>query len=253
MTDSAELRQLAETVASTVGREVATRREGGFSFTTKSSTTDVVTEIDTWSEDTVVEMLSTSRPHDGFLGEEGTSRSGTSGITWVIDPVDGTTNLLYNLQGYSVSIAARTEEHVIAGAVFDPVRDELFSASRGHGAWLDGNPLAVTPITDLSIALVGTGFSYLAEQRRAQAEALMTLLPEVRDIRRGGGAAIMLCEVASGRLDACYERGLSPWDSAAGVLIAAEAGAIAHEGELVYAVAPGIAKPFAALLQTMGA
>lgn len=244
---------MAEAVAATVGREVAIRRKGEFVWTTKSSNSDVVTEIDTWSEETVVAMLSERRPDDGFLGEEGTSHQGTSGITWVIDPVDGTTNLLYDLQGYSVSIAARTNDEVVAGAVFDPVRDELFSAGLGQGASLDGAPISVAPITDLSVALVGTGFSYLADKRREQAESLMTLLPQVRDIRRAGGAAMMLCEVAAGRLDACYERGLSPWDSAAGALIAAEAGAITHEGELVYAAAPGIAEPFIALLETMGA
>jgi myo-inositol-1(or 4)-monophosphatase len=253
MSEPAELRTLAELVSATVGREVANRREGEFRWTTKSSTSDVVTEIDTWSEEAVVEMLSERRPDDGFLGEEGTSRPGSSGITWVIDPVDGTTNLLYNLQGYSVSIAARTEDEVLAGAVFDPVRDEHFSAALGQGALLDGVPISVSPIVDLSVALVGTGFSYLADQRRTQAESLMMLIPQVRDIRRAGGAAMMLCEVAAGRLDACYERGLSPWDSAAGALIAAEAGAITHDGDLVYAAAPGIAEPFIALLNAMGA
>ncbi|MGI9614513.1 MAG: inositol monophosphatase family protein [Acidimicrobiales bacterium] len=253
MTDPSELRTIAADVASSVGREVAVRRANGFSWSTKSSATDVVTEIDTWSEDEVVSRISALRPDDGFLGEEGTNRESRSGVTWVIDPVDGTTNLLYDIPGYSVSIAASVDGTPVAGAVFDPIRGELFSAALGAGATRDGDPISASTKADLATALVGTGFSYMAEARRGQAEQLVTILPLIRDIRRAGGAAMDLCDVACGRLDAYYERGLSPWDSAAGGLIATEAGARVVDGTLTAASAPGLADEFFALLDSVGA
>ena len=248
-----QLRQLASTIAKSVGTEVGHRRTNDFTWTTKSSATDVVTEIDTWCEEEVVRRISESRPDDGFLGEEGTSTVGTSGVRWVIDPVDGTTNLLYDLPGYGVSIAAQIDEVTVAGAVFDPIRDELFSGAIGEGATLDGGAIRASDKSDLATALVGTGFSYLADGRREQAEQLVSIISQVRDIRRIGGAALDLCSVACGRLDASYERGLSPWDSAAGVLIAREAGAHAVEGPLTIAAAPGIAEAFVLMLESVGA
>ena len=243
-----ELRALAAQTAKTVGREVAERRSKDFSFTTKSSTSDVVTEIDTWAEGAVVDLLLQQRPDDGFLGEEGTSRLGTTGVVWTIDPVDGTTNLLYDIPGYSVSIGASINGEPVAGAVFDPVRDELFSAAISAGATRNDLPIEVSAATDLRTSLIGTGFSYDADERREQAVSLAMILPEVRDIRRLGGAALDLCAVACGRLDGWYERGLSPWDSAAGAVIAAEAGAIVAVGELTIACAPGILDALVKLL-----
>lgn len=248
-----DLRAIAAAVARQVGSEVVRRRRGDFSWTTKSSASDVVTEIDTWAEAEVVRLISEQRSDDGFLGEEGTSTTGTSGVRWVIDPVDGTTNLLYDLPGYSVSIAAEIDGVVLAGAVCDPIRSEVFAAAVGGGATLDGMPIRASEKADLPTSLIGTGFSYLAEQRVAQADQLRTVLAEVRDIRRIGGAALDLCSVACGRYDGCYERGLSPWDSAAGALIAREAGARVTEGELTIAAAPGIAEALFDLLERIGA
>lgn len=255
---STELRDLASEIARTVGTEARARRRKPITFSTKTSSTDVVTEIDTWSESVIVERLLAARPDDGIVGEEGAAHKSSSGVTWVIDPIDGTTNLLYDLPGYNVSIAARTDEHVIAGAVYDPVRQELFAAARGHGATrtaeIDGTvALAPSSKADLATALVGTGFSYLPERRAEQAIGLQTLLPRVRDIRRLGSAALDLCAVACGRLDAYYERGLAPWDEAAGGLIAQEAGATVVLGNLTIAAAPDIAHELQQLLVAIDA
>jgi myo-inositol-1(or 4)-monophosphatase len=248
-----EFRRIAETLAEVVGLEAGDRRQDDFSWSTKSSISDVVTEIDTWAEDEIVRRVCELRPNDGFLGEEGTSTPGTTGVLWVIDPIDGTTNLLYDIPGYSVSIAVQVEGTTVAGAVFDPVRREVFSAAAGGGATRNGDAITASTASELSVSLIGTGFSYRAEQRRDQAKVLATVLPAVRDIRRMGGAALDLCAVACGRLDASYERGLSPWDSAAGALIALEAGAIVDDRELTWTSAPGIADAFRALLTSAGA
>lgn len=251
--DLTELRSIAVDASARIGGEVAKRRQVDFSWSTKSSRSDVVTEIDTWSELAIVDDISKRRPDDGFLGEEGTSRPSRSGVTWIIDPVDGTTNLLYDLPGYSVSIAAEFEGSVIAGAVYDPIRLEVFSAATAQGATRDGDPISVSTKADLETALVGIGFSYDADQRVRQAEQLREILPVVRDVRRMGGAALDLCSVACGRLDAYFERGLSPWDSAAGGLISSEAGADVTTGDLTTAATPGIAKAFQQLLTDVGA
>lgn len=253
MISSEQFREIAGDIATTVGREVADRRDGDFEWKTKSSVSDIVTEIDTWAENEIVRRIIELRPHDGLLGEEGTSTPGTTGAVWVIDPVDGTTNLLYDIPGYSISIGVQVEGSTVAGAVFDPVRDELFSASQGGTATRNGATIRASSATELSSSLVVTGFSYRAEQHRAQAVTLETVLPEVRDIRRLGGAALDLCSVACGRVDAFYERGLSPWDSAAGALIAAEAGATVDDRELTWASGPGIADAFRELLLRAGA
>lgn len=252
-----ELRDLAAEVAQRVAREVGERRAKDFTWSTKSTTTDVVTEIDTWAEATVVELISAQRPDDGFLGEEGTNWSGTTGIVWVIDPVDGTTNLLYDIPGYSVSIGVERMGKVVAGAVADPIRDELFAAALGAGATKDGLPITVSKITELPVALLATGFAYNPDKRREQAQGLVEIVPEVRDIRRHGGAALDLCAVACGRVDAYFERGLSPWDSAAGTVIAREAGAFVERGmeanSLTLASAPGIAIALGELIDKAGA
>ena len=194
---------------------------------TKSSGTDLVTAADRESEQLIVELLLSARPHDGIVGEEGSERRGTSDIEWVIDPIDGTTNFFYRYPGFSISIAASDADGALVGVVHDPMRAETFSAARGEGAWLNGELLAapstVAPITE---ALVATGFSYSAELRRRQAQLLPDLLATVRDIRRGGSVALDLCYVAAGRLDAFYEAMPKRWDIEAGALIVAESGRV---------------------------
>jgi len=248
MTNPVELRTLAEAVAREVGEQVVARRNSGFTWETKSSTADVVTEIDTWAENAVVELLTATRPHDGLLGEEGTSTTGTTGVLWTIDPIDGTTNLLYDIPGYSVSIGVSVDGVPAAGAVFDPVRSELFSAAAGDGATRNGETIAPSGSMELATSLLGTGFSYKSDQRAYQGSTMEMIIPAVRDIRRLGGAALDLCNVACGRLDAYFERGLSPWDSAAGALIAAEAGADVVTGPLTRASTPGIVSALDELL-----
>jgi myo-inositol-1(or 4)-monophosphatase len=221
-----ELLTLAMAIAREVGdrlREV--RRAGKLEVTTKSTATDMVTDMDVWAEQHIVGRLLDARPADGVLGEEGSDVSGTSGVVWCIDPIDGTTDYLYGHTGYSVSIAALVEGEPVVGVVHDPALDQQFTAVRGFGAWRDHEPLRTSTLADLSLALVGTGFSYRAERRARQAALLTTVLPRVRDIRRMGGAALDLCSVGCGRLDAFYEHGLNAWDIAAGGLVAVEAGA----------------------------
>lgn len=246
---SSELRSIAEEVARSVGQEMLARRSAGFSWETKSTSTDVVTEIDTWAESAIVEAITKQRPDDGFLGEEGSNSAGSTGVRWVVDPVDGTTNLLYDLPGYNVSIGAELDGEAIAGAVYDPVRAELFSAATGHGATRNGEPIQVSGQDELDQALVATGFAYDAPRRRQQATSLVEILPSVRDIRRLGAAAMDLCAVACGRVDAYFELDTKPWDRSAGALIASEAGAIVTVGELTIAAAPGISTDLRALLE----
>ncbi|MFE5742085.1 inositol monophosphatase family protein [Streptomyces celluloflavus] len=227
---------------------------------TKTSPIDVVTEMDIASEKLITGFLAEHRPDDGFLGEEGASVAGSSGVRWVIDPVDGTVNYLYGLPSWAVSIAAEKDGETVAGVVAAPMRGETYRAVLGGGAYRDGERLHHRPAPPLSQALVATGFGYLAERRAGQAEVVRTLLPRVRDIRRGGSAAIDLCDVACGRLDAYYERGLNPWDLAAGELIAREAGALtggrpgeAASGELTLAASPALFEQLQPLLDELGA
>ena len=202
---------------------------------TKSSPTDVVTEMDRRSEELITRRLLTVRPGDVVLGEEGGQSGDAAGenvVRWVIDPLDGTVNYLYGLPDWAVSIAAEVAGQIVAGVVHLPRRGETFTATLHGGAWLadgqGGAPvrLQARPGAPLSEALVGTGFGYLAARRKVQGEVVAALLPWVRDIRRAGSASVDLCSVAAGRLDAYYERGLNYWDYAAGALIAAEAGAV---------------------------
>lgn len=202
----------------------------------KSSRTDLVSDADRDAEAAIEKLLLGERPHDGLLAEEGASSEARSGRRWVVDPLDGTTNFLYGIPAWAVSIALEDAAGPAVGVVLDPARGEVFSAVRGEGAQLaatdgpagdpgDATRLAIEPAERLDTALVATGFGYDPEQRAAQARLLTVVLPRVRDIRRAGAAALDLCWVAAGRVDAYYERGLSPWDWAAGSLIAAEAGA----------------------------
>jgi len=225
---------VAEQVAREAGRLVHDGRPEHLGVAaTKSSAVDVVTAMDLASEDLVRRMLARLRPDDGILGEEGGHEPGTSGVTWVVDPIDGTVNYLYGLPAYAVSVAAVAGEPtpatwtVLAGCVHAPATGETWTAGRGQGAHLDGRRLALAPAPPLDRCLLGTGFGYVAERRRAQARVLAALLPQVRDVRRIGAAAIDLCQVATGRLDLYYERGLQPWDLAAAALVVAEAGGVA--------------------------
>ncbi|MEZ5216323.1 MAG: inositol monophosphatase family protein [Ilumatobacteraceae bacterium] len=202
------------------------RRRGDLGADTKSSSTDVVTVYDRASEELIVGELRRHRPDDGLLGEEGAEQDGTTGVRWLIDPIDGTTNYLYDLAGYAVSIAAEDDEGGLVGAVYLPATDELFTAQRGGGARCNGATIRCSELTDVRTALVGTGFGYTPERRAAQGARAARLLPSIRDIRRFGAAAADLCYVAAGRLDGYYEQYLNPWDVAAGTLIAREAGAV---------------------------
>jgi myo-inositol-1(or 4)-monophosphatase len=196
---------------------------------TKSSPSDVVTEMDTRAERLITERILAVRPDDGLLGEEGSERQGTSGVRWIIDPVDGTVNYLYSIPAWAVSLGVQVDGEPAVGVVAVPPLRETFYAVRGGGAYLrrDGalaQRIHCQPPVGLDAALVATGFGYRPDRRAAQGRVLATLLPEVRDIRRGGSAAVELCSVACGRVNAYYERGTHAWDYAAGGLIATEAG-----------------------------
>lgn len=221
------LMNIAARIAVEVGRKVTVgRRLGLGEVLTKSSPTDMLTQWDAAGEAIVVDLLHRLRPDDGIHGEEGARSAGTSGITWYVDPIDGTTNFMYGIPVHAVSIAACDEQGPVAAAVSVPAQREVFVARRGHGAWLLGRRLACTDGPDVDRSLVATGFSYLAERRRTQIARLVDVLPAVRDLRRIGSAAADLCYVAAGRLDAYFEEHLQPWDYMAGQLIASEAGAV---------------------------
>ena len=227
---------------------------------TKSTGTDMVSEMDRAAEALIVDRLLGARPDDGMVGEEGTDRAGTSGVRWVVDPLDGTTNYLYGLAGFGVSIAAELDGVPVAGVVLDVVRDELFAATRGGGATRDGMPITASAATDLGSALIATGLLVRGRAAGPSGRCPGPGPPRVRDIRRFGAAAVDLCSVACGRVDGYYEAGLAPWDLAAGGLIAAEAGAVLTDfvggpvqAGAVVAAAPGIASAFLELVAGAGA
>jgi myo-inositol-1(or 4)-monophosphatase len=221
----------------------------------KSTRTDAVSDVDRASEALILERIGHFRPHDGFLAEEGSHRRGTSGVRWVVDPLDGTVNYLYGLPDFAVSIAAEVDGLSVVGVVHCPSRDETFRATVEGGAWLDNRRLEVNQGVEAALALIGTGFAYESEVRAEQGRLVARLLPEVRDIRRAGSAALDLCSVAAGRLDAYFERGTKAWDRAAGGLVAAEAGAAvsdltgaAPNDAMVLAAAPGLARTLRQML-----
>ncbi len=230
-TDNATLAHLAESFAREAGDLVRTRPESVLVAATKSSAADVVTAMDVAAEDLLRRRITELRPADGILGEERGHEPGTSGVTWVLDPIDGTVNYLYGIPAYAVSVAAVTGGTdpatwtVLAGCVHAVVDGRTWTAARGGGAFLDGRPLSIGEDRGLDGALLGTGFGYTADRRRHQAGVVAALLPRVRDIRRIGSAAMDLCTLGSGGLDVYYERGLNPWDLAAGMLVALESGA----------------------------
>ena len=227
---------------------------------TKTTGTDMVTEMDRAAERQIVATIRRQRPHDAIVGEEGTAEPGTTGVEWIVDPIDGTTNYLYAYPGFAVSVAAAVDGEVVAGVVVDPLHNDVFAAAKGAGAERNGEPIHASDQAQLGHALVATGFSYQPERRRRQAEVLVQVLPSVRDIRRMGAAAVDLCSVGCGRVDAFYEKGLARWDYAAGALVAAEAGALvadldggAPSTNFTVAAAPAIFEPLRSLLRTAGA
>jgi myo-inositol-1(or 4)-monophosphatase len=258
-TDIAALRELAAQLAHDAGAIAfeGRRRDEAVDLgsITKSSRTDIVTRFDRAAEASIVERLRRERPRDAIVGEEGTDHPGTSGYAWYIDPIDGTTNFVYDLPSWCCSVGVAHHDRMVAGAVFVPALGELYTAGAGQGATLDGRRLAVRDEVELGRALVATGFSYDARRRRAQAAVVASLIGDVRDIRRSGSAAVDLCMLAAGRVDVYYEAGLNSWDMAAGELIAREAGAVtsdfgggpARPAEMLAAV-PALHAAFVALL-----
>jgi myo-inositol-1(or 4)-monophosphatase len=249
-----ELRRIAVDVALDAAAFVAAERASTKWFAstdTKSTPTDMVTAVDKASEARIVAALAARRPGDGVVAEEGSAAVSTTGVTWVIDPIDGTTNFVYGYPATAVSVAAVDDANEsIAGAVVDIGRREVFSAARGDGAFRDEQPMTLPggPAA-LSFALIGTGFSYHPEMRAEQAALLTRLLPIVRDIRRGGSAALDLCWASAGRTDAYFERGTAPWDRAAGLLIAHEVGLSGdYTGDLVWVAHPRIADELVGLI-----
>jgi myo-inositol-1(or 4)-monophosphatase len=241
----AELERLAAATARAAAELVAASYGRAEPVGNKSSPTDVVTQTDLRAEELIRRHLSATTPEAGVLGEEGETERRAARLQWVIDPLDGTINFLYGVPLFAVSIAAALDGEVVAGAVIDVLRNELFSAHLGGGAHLDGEPIAVSGCTSLPDALVTTGFSYRSERRDLQGGVAHRVLSRARDVRCFGSAALELCWVACGRADAYFQRDTEIWDRAAGALIAAEAGArtelpCPENDDLVIATAPGV-------------
>jgi myo-inositol-1(or 4)-monophosphatase len=255
-----ELAELAR-VAVSAAQDAAALLAAGFGarrkyIDTKSSATDMVSEVDRAAETLITDRLRELRPADGLLGEEGADIHGSSGVRWVIDPLDGTTNYLFGIPVYSVSIAAEIAGAAVVGVVIDPSRNETWAAIAGGGAWRNGEAVRVASgRSQLDTALVGTGFAYRAERRAWQASVAAQVIPAVRDLRRFGSAALDLCWVAGGRLDAYYEWGLNPWDLSAGELLCREAGGLVEilPGRTVLAATPALMSPLRDLLEAAGA
>ncbi len=255
-----ELLGLARDAAGRAGDMLVEALDRPRTVASKSTSTDLVTEMDRASEELIVSHILEHRPDDAILAEEGSDRTGTSGVRWVIDPVDGTTNYVYGHPGWGVSIGAELDGELAVGVVADPAHGDLYTARRGGGAFCNDLPITVSDCTDLETALVATGFGYERGRRRDQATALVEILPRVRDIRRMGAAAVDLCAVARGRVDVYFEAGLSAWDLAAGTVIAREAGArvLSMDGGAprpgsVLASPPALVEPVLELLHRSGA
>jgi myo-inositol-1(or 4)-monophosphatase len=230
VSEADELLEVAVEAATMAGELLLERARAGreLEVSSKSTPTDLVSEADLESERAIKELLAEQRPDDGFVGEEGGEQPGSSGLSWVVDPLDGTVNFLFGIPQWCVSVAVRDGEGTVAGAVYDPNRDELFSATRTGSSTLRG-PEGVVELLgskreDLATAMVATGLAYDARVRAAQAQVLARLVPRVRDIRRFGSAALDLAWTAAGRYDAYFERTVKQWDIAAGALICERAG-----------------------------
>jgi myo-inositol-1(or 4)-monophosphatase len=241
-----ELVSLAEEVARAAGA-LLMQRPDSFTFTEKSSAVDFATQMDQQAESLIVKSLLAPRPDDGIIAEEGAAQPSKSGITWVIDPLDGTVNYLYGLPGWNISIAAKNQEGVIAGVVFAPTINSLWKATKGGGAYLNNKAIKCNDPVNLNLALIATGFSYDLELRKEQGARIQKLIPQIRDLRRNGAAAVDLCYVAMGAVDAYFESSLKEWDFAAGGLIATEAGALisgrtggAPDGDMVVCAGPSL-------------
>jgi myo-inositol-1(or 4)-monophosphatase len=221
-----ELLGVAREVAIGAGELLAERFRVGIEHEihSKSTPTDLVSEADLEAERHIRQEIADKRPHDGFLGEEEADDQGSSGLRWVVDPLDGTVNYLFGIPQWCVSVALQDEQGSLVGAIYDPNREELFTAVRGGPASLNGERLQPTRREQLETAMIATGFAYDAKVRAAQAKVLERLLPRVRDIRRFGSAALDLAWTAAGRYDAYFERTVKPWDIAAGTLICERAG-----------------------------
>ncbi|MFC5181530.1 inositol monophosphatase family protein [Actinomadura harenae] len=263
MTDPSALLELALETAREAARMLVDKRPADLGVAdTKSSPTDVVTEMDRASERLITERILAARPRDAFLGEEGGSSAGDSGVRWVVDPIDGTVNYLYDLPDWAVSIAAEVDGEAVAGVVEIPRLGETYTAVRGGGAFLHTasgvRELKVNTGVPLDRALVATGFGYFPERRAHQGEVVAALLPRVRDIRRSGSCCVDLCSLAAGRVDAYYERGVQAWDVAAGALIVEEAGGRVQglagapvSPDLCIAAAPGLFDALHAVLEPL--
>ena len=219
-----QLLNLAESIAKEVGT-LLLQRPSKFELDQKSGVLDFATQMDHKSEKLIVSRILQARPDDGLLGEEGANKESISGITWVIDPIDGTVNYLYDIPGWCVSIAAKDSDGFLVGVVYSPATNSLWKAVRNGGAFLNDQPIKCNEPVALNRALVGSGFAYDIERRKVQAEFMKDFLPQIRDLRRLGACAVDLCHVASGSLDAFFEAGVNEWDYAAAGLIATEAGA----------------------------
>ena len=222
-------------LARTVGAEAAALlmdRPPAFEIEEKSTAIDIVTQMDKKAETFIVQSILAVRPDDGMIGEEGADIESKSGITWVIDPLDGTVNYFYGLPGWNVSIAAKDRDGSVVGVVTAPTINSTWWASRGGGAFFNGSKIKANEPVELNRAFIGTGFQYDVSHRISQLEDFSKLVPIVRDLRRNGAAAVDLCHVAMGALDGYYEAGLKEWDWAAGALVATEAGAtFKHYGQ----------------------
>jgi myo-inositol-1(or 4)-monophosphatase len=250
-----DLLALAADVAHEAGAGLRDAFGRALEISAKSTPTDLVSEADLNSERLIRARLEAERPHDAIMGEEGVDRPGTSGLRWVVDPLDGTVNFLFGIPEWCVSIACEDANGVIAGVIFDPIRGETWAAARDGVPTLDGEPLRGSERSDLAQALVATGFGYDAAVRESQARVITRLLPRVRDLRRMGSAALDLVWTAAGRYDAYYEHGVKHWDTAAGALICARAGLTVRElppappaQRGVLAAAPAIADELYALV-----
>ena len=248
-----ELLELAVGLAREAGALLLERFDSGCeqALASKSTPTDLVSEADLASEHLIRERLAQVRPADGFLGEEGGGQDGSSGLRWIVDPLDGTVNFLFSIPQWCVSVAVADDRGSLVGAIFDPCRDELFSATRDGAPMLNGVPVEASKRVDLASAMVATGFAYDARVRAAQADVLAHLIPRVRDIRRLGSAALDLAWTAAGRYDAYFERTVKPWDIAAGTLICERAGLTVLELPERERLPPGVLAAVPALAQPL--
>jgi myo-inositol-1(or 4)-monophosphatase len=258
--EPAELAEFAVALAEGAGRLVQAGRLGGLAVGTKSTATDLVTEVDRRSERWLVEHILARRPEDAILGEEGGERAGRSGVRWVLDPIDGTVNFVRGLPHYAVSVAAEVEGVAVAGAVCNPAAGETFRAWRGGGAYLGSTRLTGSGATELATAVIGTGFGYAAAHRARQAEVVAPLLPRIADIRRFGASSLDICYVAAGRLDGFFEAALNVWDYAAASLVATEAGCVTSglhgrpvSSQLFAVAGPDLAAALFSALESVGA